>query len=86
MEQCPVCGAYMNFNMTYFCGNPVIYYRCSCCGYDSRNTKSYATSTIPNVPFMYEPTRTTESINTASFDQIKYSTKTNFYNADSVFG
>ena len=36
MEQCPCCGRYLKFNMTYFCGTPNIFYTCEC-GYDTRN-------------------------------------------------
>ena len=44
MEICPDCGSYMEFHMEYFCGNPVIYYTCPDCGYDSRNV-SYSDKT-----------------------------------------
>ena len=35
MEQCPICGRWLKFNMQYFCGCPLIFYTCIC-GYDSR--------------------------------------------------
>ena len=37
MEQCPRCSSFMNFHMDYSCGNPVIFWKCPCCGYDTRN-------------------------------------------------
>lgn len=46
MEQCPRCNAYMDFHMTYSCGNPFPYYSCPCCGYDERDVKNTATATI----------------------------------------
>ena len=42
MEQCPKCGCYMNFHMTYSCGSPVIYYICPQCKFDTRNYRSVA--------------------------------------------
>ena len=49
MEQCPKCGCYMHFNMTYFCGSPFIYYTCQHCNYDSRDCHNTATTTITEV-------------------------------------
>lgn len=44
--QCKKCAAMMEFKMTYSCGNPLIYYVCPCCGYDTRDDAlTYATST-----------------------------------------
>ena len=37
MEQCPKCGEYIEFHIEYSCGNPVIYYTCPQCGYDTRS-------------------------------------------------
>lgn len=45
MEQCPVCGTFMQFNMTYAYGNPVIYYTCPMCNYDTRDIRTTASST-----------------------------------------
>ena len=43
--QCKKCSAMMNFNMTYSCGNPYIFYVCPCCGYDTRDDAlTYATT------------------------------------------
>ena len=44
MQQCPTCGRYMNFNMTYSAGAPLIFYSCSC-GYDTRNQNNIASTT-----------------------------------------
>ncbi len=40
--KCPKCGDFMEFHMTYNCGQPSIFYTCSC-GFDTRNCY-----TIPN--------------------------------------
>lgn len=45
MEQCPKCGNYMKFHMTYNCGVPFIYYACEC-GYDTTYEQTFATSQI----------------------------------------
>lgn len=38
MEKCPICKiSYMNFGIEYNYGNPVIYYHCPFCNYDTRN-------------------------------------------------
>ena len=44
MEQCPKCSSFMNFHMVYSCGSPYIYYVCPSCGYDTRNQRTYATT------------------------------------------
>ena len=43
MEQCPRCGRYMTFGMSYSCGTPQVFYTCSC-GYDTRAEKIFATT------------------------------------------
>ena len=35
----------MNYNMTYFCGVPIVFYKCPCCGYDTRERNVHITST-----------------------------------------
>lgn len=43
--QCPKCGRWLKFNMSYSYGNPVVYYTCLC-GYDSSKYQTtYATTT-----------------------------------------
>lgn len=49
MEQCPKCGRYMTFGMSYSAGNPVIFYTCSC-GYDTRSQTTIATTSTNYVP------------------------------------
>lgn len=42
--QCPNCGRWLKFNMSYSCGNPVVYYTCDC-GYDSsKQNLTYGTT------------------------------------------
>ena len=35
--KCPHCNTYMNFGVEYNYGNPVVFYHCSVCNYDTRN-------------------------------------------------
>ena len=46
MEQCQKCGCYMNFNMTYCCGLPVIFHTCPHCGFDTRSYKIVASTSV----------------------------------------
>ena len=43
MEECPLCGKWLKFNIKYFCGYPYIFYNCDC-GYDERNYQSFAST------------------------------------------
>lgn len=57
MEQCPVCGAWMNFNMEYCCGHPLIHYVCPSCRYDTANQHDIAT-TITDGTYIYKSIKT----------------------------
>ena len=89
MYQCPICGAYMNFNMGYNGGIPYTYNTCSCCGYDSRNYRAVASTTTStsNVQIRSSSSTITSS-RLYSVDRIfeHSNEKTIFSNADSVFG
>lgn len=37
MRQCPKCKTDMYFCMRYNAGNPVVIWKCHCCGYSSEN-------------------------------------------------
>lgn len=46
MEKCPTCDNYITFNTKCICGQPFIYYTCSC-GYDSSKVNyAFTTNTI----------------------------------------
>lgn len=87
MYKCPVCGAYLNFNMGYdsLC-QPYPYNTCSCCGYDSRVSVIRTTTSTSSGNVQIRPTCTSASLN--ALDRIfEYGNeKTIFSNADSVFG
>ena len=45
MPKCPVCGHYLNFQIIYCAGQPVVKYTCAC-GYDStKHRTTYTTNT-----------------------------------------
>lgn len=38
--KCPHCNTYMNCGVEYNYGNPVVFYHCPVCKYDTRNQTS----------------------------------------------
>lgn len=78
----------MNFNMVYNCGVPYTYNTCSHCGFDSRvNYRSIYSTSTSNVQIRPSSSTITSS-RLYSVDRIfeHSNEKTNFSNADSVFG
>lgn len=54
--KCPKCGDFMEFHMTYNCGQPSIFYTCSC-GFDTRNNYTiYSNKTTLNKTSQYSAT------------------------------
>ena len=49
MEYCSKCGEMMEFHISYFCGTPLIYYTCPCCGNDTRKYICTATTAVSQV-------------------------------------
>lgn len=62
MEQCPICGRLMDFQMEYSCGMPLIHYVCKSCNYDTANQHNYATTTTDGA-YIYKSIPTSMLVN-----------------------
>lgn len=50
MNKCPICKSYLDFEMKYNFGQPIVIKSCSCCGYTS--LRPQIISTKVTLPYM----------------------------------